>query len=270
MVWASIAVMLHKQSDKIIVSKLLPIGDVGIYSLLYSMVSKISLITSGVAQALFPFFSKEVNERSNLQYNRMFNLAQEFLVYGILPLFIFISFFAHPILEYVIGQVKASDNYIVVVFLSIYFYLNATMRLIRTYIFGAKDPSIVIKADFLAFFITAPVLFLSVLYFGLKGAAASLILYYIVIGLVMLGKAYLTIFDTNATIWLKQVLGALGFSMITYVPIMYLINLLDSTMILIQLVAFVIATLIYYVTLVKFTSVQFMDIGLLKKRIIKS
>jgi len=175
----SLLAIVHTQSDKLIVSKLMPVSLLGFYSFAYSTVSKATLLTSAVADAAFPSFSYlfKANQRDSVmaQYRKL----QDLLCFGIVPLFAVIPFAALPLFNFVFNPEVAKMLLLPLTFFSLGFYMNGTLNVPYVFSLAVGKPEISAKANFLALFIVLPVTGLLIYFFGLTGAAFSWVFYHL-------------------------------------------------------------------------------------------
>jgi O-antigen/teichoic acid export membrane protein len=222
MMWVSLLLVVHKQFDKIMVSKFLPIGVLGVYSFAYASISKTSLITGAVAQAVFPSFSESIKQGELDQSRRLYFTLQDLLVFGTVPIFVSVAFFSTPVFSFLLDSEKAHNLQITAILLSLYFYFHAIMRLVRTYIFAKGEPESAIRADVISLFTVTPLTVLLVYYYGIEGAAFSSVLYYVVMAAVIIPRVYLKEFKQPAISWLQSVLTVMLLVCFTYVPAGYI------------------------------------------------
>ena len=173
----SLLSMIHMQSDKIIMSKLLPLSLFGFYGFAYSAVSKTTLLTSAVAQAAFPSFSSifKTGDRDNMmsQYRKLHDL----ICFGAVPFFGVIPFVALPVFGFVFNPDIARMLLVPITFLALGFYMNGTLNVPYVFSLAAGKPEVSAKSNFLALFIVLPATGLLIYFFGLSGAGFSWVLY---------------------------------------------------------------------------------------------
>ena len=245
MMWVSLLLVIHKQFDKIVVSKFLPIGVMGIYSFAYASISKTSLITGAVAQAVFPSFSESIKQGELDQSRKLYFTLQDLLVFGTVPVFVSVAFFSTPVFSFLLDSEKAHDLQITVLLLSLYFYFHAIMRLVRTYIFAKGSPEPAIRADVISLFTVTPLTVLLVYYYGIEGAALSSVLYYIVMAAVIIPRVYFEEFKQPAITWLQSVLTAMLLVCFTYIPVGYIAYAYYADSVFLLLLFYIVASFAY-------------------------
>ena len=175
----SILAMIHIQADRLIVSKLLPIGTFGYYAFASSVVSKATLVTGAIAQAAFPSFSalSQGGDRagSMAQYRKLHDL----LCFTTMPLFAAVPFAALPLFTYLFNSEVAQMLLVPITFLCVGYYMNGTLNVPYVFSLAIGKPEISSKSNFLALFIVLPVTGVLIYCFGLAGAAFSWVFYHL-------------------------------------------------------------------------------------------
>lgn len=175
----SLLSMVHMQSDKIIVSKLLPLSLFGFYGFSYSAISKTTLLTNAVAQAAFPSFSSlfKIGGRDSMmpQYRKLHDL----LCFGTVPLLAVAPFAALPVFGFVFNPDVARVLLLPIIFLTLGFYMNGTLNVPYVFSLAVGKPEISAMSNFLALFVVLPVTGLLIYFFGLTGAGFSWVFYHL-------------------------------------------------------------------------------------------
>lgn len=179
MVSISVLAMVHKQSDKVMISKLLPIGLLGYYGFVYGAISKAGLITSAVAQAAFPSLCALSREKGKIALGSQYRKLQDFVCFITVPIFALIAFAALPLLTFVFNGKIAEALHLPVVLLSLGFYLNGTLAIPYRLLLATGKPEIAVRQNLYAIFTVLPATLVSIYFFGLSGAALGWVLYFL-------------------------------------------------------------------------------------------
>jgi O-antigen/teichoic acid export membrane protein len=175
----SLLAMAQMHSDKVIVSRLLPLGAFGLYAFASGLVAKVSLITVAISQAAFPslssLFAARLYDQLLLQYRKL----QDLTCYALLPVFALVPFFAVPLFSALVGAANARALLWPAALLALGSYLNATVNAPYVFSLAAGKPSIVARLNFYALFAVLPVTCVLTLFFGLTGAALSWVWYHV-------------------------------------------------------------------------------------------
>ena len=179
MIFISITGAIYTQIDKVIISKIMPIGVVGYYGLAYSNVSKGQLLTGAVSQAAYPSFSKLFNSGDRPGLMSRYKKLQDLICFGTLPIFALIPFALLPLFSYVLNEEAARLILLPATLLCIGFYMNATLHIPYIFSLAVGNPGIAARQHFYDLFVTLPATVLLVYFWGLVGAGLSLIFLYL-------------------------------------------------------------------------------------------
>jgi O-antigen/teichoic acid export membrane protein len=169
--------IIHTQSDKAIVSKLLSLGVFGYYGMAYNAVSRGMLVAASVSQAVFPSFSALYKQGDRDGLMRQYRKLQDLLCYAIIPMYAAIPFAARPLFTFVLNAQAARMLLWPVTFLSIGFCMNATMNIPYVFSLAVGKPEIAARTNFYALFAVLPMTLLLVYRFGIAGAGFSWVFY---------------------------------------------------------------------------------------------
>jgi O-antigen/teichoic acid export membrane protein len=208
--------MIHTQSDKAIVSKLLPLGIFGYYGLAYSAVSRGMLVTTSVSQAVFPSFSAlhQQGDRDGLlhQYRKL----QDLLCYATVPLFAAIPFAARPVFTFALNAQAAQMLLWPITFLCVGFCMNATLSVPYVFSLAVGKPQIAARSNYYALFAALPVTVLLVYKFGIAGAGFSWIFYHLFTYAYLVPRVCSECLDMPVVKWYIHVFRVFGLAALTY------------------------------------------------------
>lgn len=175
----TILAMILTQIDKLMVSKFLSVDMFGFYGFISNLVSRMTLITNSVAQALFPSFSilfkDENRERLMKQYRQLHNL----ICLTTIPVFAVITFASVPMLSFLFNEDIARMLFFPITLLCVGYYMNGTLSVPCVFSYAVGRPDILSKANLYALFIMIPLAGVLIYAFGLTGAALSWVLYHV-------------------------------------------------------------------------------------------
>lgn len=212
----SLISIVHQQCDRVIVSKLLPIGAFGFYACASSLVAKSALVTSAITQAGFPSFSAlfHAGDRTGLlsQYRKL----QDLLCFATLPVLAAIPFAAMPLFSYLFSPDTARTLLVPTMLLCLGSYMNGTLNVPYVISLAAGRPDIPVRSNFYALWVVIPSTVLVIWWFGLVGAGLSHVLY----NLFSYGYAIPRICSQCLAIptagWYARVLKILALASVTY------------------------------------------------------
>ena len=171
--------IIHTQSDKAIVSKLMSLGVFGYYGMAYNAVSRGMLVSASVSQAVFPSFSALYKQGDRDGLMRQYRKLQDLLCYAIVPLFAAIPFAARPLFTFVLNAQAARMLLWPVTFLCVGFCMNGTISIPYVFSLAVGKPEIAARTNFYALFAVLPVTVLLVYKFGIAGAGFSWVFYHL-------------------------------------------------------------------------------------------
>jgi len=175
----SLLSVVESQADKVLVSKLMPIGMFGYYGIAYAGVSKGQLVTTSISQAALPSLCElhGAGDRTALlsQYTKLHDL----LCFVTVPIFAAIPFAALPLFTFVLNAQAARLLLLPVTFLCLGFYLNATLSAPSVFSLAVGRPDISARFTVYALFVVLPAATFLIYFFGLKGAGFSWVVYHL-------------------------------------------------------------------------------------------
>jgi O-antigen/teichoic acid export membrane protein len=171
--------IIHTQSDKAIVSKLLSLGVFGYYGMAYNAVSRGMLVATSVSQAVFPSFSALDKQGDRDGLMRQYRKLQDLLCYAIVPMFAAIPFTARLLFTFVLNAQAARMLLWPVTFLCVGFCMNGTLAIPYVYTLAVGKPEIAARSNFYALFAVLPVTAWLVYQFGIAGAGFSWVFYHL-------------------------------------------------------------------------------------------
>ncbi len=212
----SILGMVHMQSDKAIVSKLLPLGELGYYGLAYSGISRSTLLTSAIAQAAFPSLSALFKKGDRLALLVQYRKLQDLLCFGTVPIFAAILFAAVPVFSYFLNAGAARLLLWPVAFLCVGFYMNGTLNVPYVFSLAVGRPDIAARLNFYALFCVLPVTFILVHSYGLAGAGFSWVFYHLFAYAYAVPRMCSACLGMPTRSWYFHVMKALVLTALTY------------------------------------------------------
>lgn len=179
MVTISTLGMVHSQSDKLAVSKLLPVGVLGTYAFASTLVGGVGRATLSVVQAAFPSFAALAQRQSRDVLMHQYRLLQAAVVYGTAPLFAAMAFAALPLFTFVFDRAVAAALVLPVAWLCVGFYMNGTLSVPYYFSLAVGKPEIAARQNLLALVVVLPVAVAATAHWGLSGAAFSWVFYHL-------------------------------------------------------------------------------------------
>jgi O-antigen/teichoic acid export membrane protein len=179
----SVTAVVQTQADKVVLSRSLPVADVGYYTFGAGLLSRAQLLVLAVAEASLPSLTRALGDAA--AWRARYDKLQDLVVYCTLPAFALLTFAIGPVDQTLFGARVAADLILPMGLLSLGLYLNATLTVPYMLSVAMGRSGIAARSNVIAMVTALPATVVLVLRFGLVGAAASWLLYD------LLGYAYM-------------------------------------------------------------------------------
>lgn len=174
----SLLSVAHTQVDRLVVSRLLSLGSLGLYSVAANLVGRATLPVTAIAEASLPAFSKLVAAEDRSGWQRQYATLQQLVVAGSVPMYAAVVFAERPLFGYLFGAAAASGLLVPIVFLCAGWYMNNTLTIPYLVSLATGHPQIATRQNLLALVVVLPVSVGLVAAFGLPGAGLSWFAYH--------------------------------------------------------------------------------------------
>jgi O-antigen/teichoic acid export membrane protein len=219
MTFVSVLAVVHTHADKLISSRLLPLGIFGLYGFGFNALNKGMLVTGAVAEAAFPSLSEleRSGDRQGLldQYQRL----QEVVCYTAAPIFALTPFAVPPVFDWLFGHVEASQMLLACTILGLGFYMNAALNMPYMVSLAMGKPEIALSSNLLALVAVLPVTVLLVWRFGVAGAASSWVVYHVFAYLYAVPRICQECTGEQVRVWFTRVLNFAVLAVMVYGPL---------------------------------------------------
>jgi O-antigen/teichoic acid export membrane protein len=175
----SLLALVHTSADKVVVSKLLPVADFGLYGFASGTVGRAAFVAGAITQAGFPSLSSLFEAGDTPGLLRQYRKLHDLVCFGTLPLYAGICFAARPVYAYLFNPVVADRLLLPTVLLALGFAMNAALATPYVTSLAMGKPQIAARANTVAIFIVLPVTVLLIASYGIVGAAASWVFYHL-------------------------------------------------------------------------------------------
>lgn len=216
MAMISLLAMIHMQSDKAIVSKLLPLTLFGLYTVAYGAVSKAATLTGAVFQGSFPHLSGLYNAHDRAAMMTQYRKLQDLVCFATVPLFAALIFAEKPLFQLLFNAAAARTLLLPVAFLCVGFFMNGALTIPYAVSLAVGRPDIASRSNLYAVFIVLPTSVVLVYYFGLSGAALSWICYHIYAYSYALPRICSECLECHTRAWLCRALKIIALACLTY------------------------------------------------------
>ncbi len=165
------------QVDRVIISKLLPLVLLGIYTFARSAVTQGQLLTAAISGAIFPHFSALHGAGKTAEMKNAYNKIHDLICFGTIPVFAGVPFVAIPVFSRVFDMRSAHLLLLPATFLCIGTYMNGTLTAPYVVALAVGRPDIGARQNVAALFVVVPASAIAIYWFGLNGAGFSLVIY---------------------------------------------------------------------------------------------
>jgi O-antigen/teichoic acid export membrane protein len=168
----SVAALVVSQIDRIVISKRLPLADLGYYSIAVTATGAITMVSAAVSAAVFPRFAAQSALDDDASLLRTYRQAAHAVGFVSVAASLPLAFFARPILSLWVGSRLYSQTPTVLTLLSVAFLLNAMYSVPYTLAIATAHTRIPLVANLIAAPVLAVSMYLIVPGAGLIGAAS--------------------------------------------------------------------------------------------------
>jgi O-antigen/teichoic acid export membrane protein len=235
---------VHGQMDKLLVSKLMPVGALATYGFASTMVAGVLRLVSSIVQAAFPAFSELARQHDDATLLRRYHRVHTLIIFGAAPLFAGVVFGAEPILRYVFNGDVAQALMLPTVLLCVGSYLNASVSALYVISLAVGRPDIAARQNALALIVVPPIAVLSVWRFGLAGAGASWVFYHLFAYAYGVPRMCRECLGLSPRLWILGVARIMAVTVISYGPAYLLATALGGSVVVLAVV-FVLGSLVY-------------------------
>ena len=238
---------IHMQSDRLIISKLLPIGDVGYYGVAYNVVSRSTMLTGSVSGAAFPSFSALFRSGNINGLMSQYRKFHDLVCFGIVPLFAVILFALIPLFSYLLNKDVAYTLLLPSALLSLGTYMNSTLNIPYIVTLAMGRPDIGARQNIYALFVVLPVTAILIYFLGLTGAGLSWVFYHIFAYSYGVRRTSRECLRVSVWKWYLHILKVLVLTGLTYGIAWLILSLIGSFSIFSLSIAYVLATIAFLI-----------------------
>lgn len=192
------------QLDKLMISRMLPVEQLGYYSIGYNAVTATSLVITAILTAVYPALSQAHGRNDRALLQQRFEMSARVMIFAtglvLLPLMVF----GRPILALWVNPAAASRAWAPMALLAAGFWLNASAASANSASAACRRPDIPVKVNL----VFAPLyligLYMGVSRFGLVGAASAWVGLNLGYVLVMTPWAFRSVLHTSFAAWMAQ------------------------------------------------------------------
>jgi O-antigen/teichoic acid export membrane protein len=243
----SITATIHTQLDKLILSKLMPIGILGYYSVAYKNTSKARQFMSAVSQAAFPSFSAISKAENQVKLMSQYRKLQDLLCFGIVLVFAAIPFAALPLFSYILNEEAARLLLLPTVLLCMGFYMNGTMTIPYAFSLAVGKPGIAARLNLYTLLVAPPVTSFLIYYLGLTGAGLAWVFSQILAYFYFVPRICRECMKISVWEWYLQVFKAIALAGSTYGIAWIILGMIGNYSILFLTTAYIGASVVFLI-----------------------
>lgn len=159
--------------DRLVISKVLPLADLGVYTLIYTMATSISLMISSMSSVLVPAFAKLHSLNNVVELKKLFNISSKAILY-LTSLVLFPLVFYGDFLYGIWAPSSAIHfSQLALSLLSLGFWLSAAISTTANLAIATNRVNKIFIYSLISGLVYIPVLYFLTLNFGQSGAAAA-------------------------------------------------------------------------------------------------
>jgi O-antigen/teichoic acid export membrane protein len=208
--------VIHTYSDKLAVSRLLPIASLGWYAFAGSLVARGTLLTNAITEAIYPALSGLFQRGERAAMAVHYRVNHDLVCYGTAPVYAAIAYASLPLFTMLFGPSTAQSLLLPVVILCLGYYANGTLSVLYVYSLAVGKPEITSRYSLLAALISLPLTVISVARFGLAGASLGFLSYHLFFYAVAIPVYCRECLGVPATEWYRHLGRVLGLAAATY------------------------------------------------------
>lgn len=171
----SISATILKQTDRVMLSGLMPLQTVGYYSIAYSAYSGMGMMIDPIPEASFPRFSNLIAENNIEELANIYHKACQYLSFICVPVASLVFYFSYDILLFWTQSVDVANNAAVLLALMSLTYMLNTMRQLPWRLQLAYGITrLMVTYNLIAMILLFPTMYILIRKFGINGAGIGL------------------------------------------------------------------------------------------------
>jgi O-antigen/teichoic acid export membrane protein len=165
------------ETDKFVISHLLPLGVMGSYTVAKGAISRCSMLTVAVNEATYPHLSALFNAHDLGRFRAQYQKLQDLVCLAILPIYAAMPFISPPVFAFMLSPQMARMLLLPVTILAVGSYLYGAVTIPNVAALAAGKPDIVAKLNSFAALVVVVGYVVFIRFFGLAGASLGWALY---------------------------------------------------------------------------------------------
>jgi O-antigen/teichoic acid export membrane protein len=199
-----ITLLIHRNADKLIVGRLMPIATLGYYSFAFNLINQMTTIRGAVTTAALPSFARLYQQKAQQRILQQFETLHQLLSYGMVPLFAAVVFLSIPLYTYVFSAEVANLLLAPTALLAFGSYLSVMLATPNGVSLAFGKSKINMSGNLWALLIVLPLTAILIYYAGLVGGGLSWVLYWLVLYAYNLPRACRECLGVSVKRWYKE------------------------------------------------------------------
>jgi O-antigen/teichoic acid export membrane protein len=233
------------EMDKVMLSKLLPLALLGLYTFARGAINQGMLVTLAINNAIFPHFAGLHGAGEHDEMMRAYQKIQGLITYGTVLVFAAVPFAALPLFSRIFDMPSAHRLLLPATFLCIGYYMNGAITAPYVVSLAMGRPDITARQNVLALFIVPPVSAVAIYFFGLSGAGLSWVIYHVYTYSYGLPRICRECLRIEPRVWYWQVFRIMGSAFLIYGSAWGLLSWVGNFTLPALVAGYVAASLIY-------------------------
>ena len=221
MMLTTICGILHRQLDKLILSKLLPIGVLGTYSLAQRGVSIGELVSNAINSAAYPVFSSLQREDKHGEIMERYRKLQDLMCVANAVILGAIPFAMVPVLTIIFTKEVAQSLFVPVILMCSHSYLFCIKQVSGNIAVALGKPEIELRTLLYSLIFVIPFSVFAIRRFGLVGAPLGLLMLDIVYYVYAVPKYCKLCLKLPVIEWYVHAFKYISLIIIAYGPMLY-------------------------------------------------
>lgn len=192
---------IQTQAGRMTISKLMPVGDLGLYSFASSTVSRVGFLPSAVSQSVYPSLVALFKSGDRIGLLTQYRKVQTLVSIGMVPVFAGIIFASGPAYRYAFNEGAARQLLLPTAVLCVGSFMSSVLTMPYIVSLAADEPQIAARANIWSSIIVLPATVILVIWMGLLGAAVSWVVYHVFVLAYMVPAVCRTCLDMKAKTW---------------------------------------------------------------------
>lgn len=204
------------ETDKIVVSRLLPLGVMGSYTVAKGAVSRCSMLTVAVNEATYPHLSALFNAHQMDRFRAQYQKLQDLVCVAILPLYAAVPFVSLPIFSFMFTPGVSRMLLLPITILALGSYLYGTVTIPNVAALAAGKPQIVARLNSFSVIVVVLGYIAFTRLWGLTGASLGWMLYPLLAYAYAVPRTCRECLGVSVGAWFLRVSKVLGLGVVTY------------------------------------------------------